>query len=214
MGMFDLGIGGLFKSFNSFMHPEKGYEKAQKQYDKYYGQAQNYLNPYQEQGQQAYGNLNEAMQQLMNPTQLYDQFMNDYQMSDAARFNQGRAEQSGLNALSSMGLLGSTPGIQAIQAGTSQIGAQDEQQYLQRMIDQYLQGANLAQGIYGTGAQAGNQLSQNASNMGSNSAQAAFGRQNAPGEMMAGLLKSGLGALGGSFGGGTPTNTGGWNTGA
>jgi hypothetical protein len=211
MGMFDLGIGGLLKGFNSFMHPEKGYEKAQNQYDKYYGQAQGHLQPYEEQGQQAYGNLNEAMQQLMNPSSLYDKFMNDYHMSDSAKFNQERTQQSGLNALSSMGMLGSTPAIQAMQGENARIGADDEMRYMKQMIEQYMQGANVAQGIYGQGAQAAGQLSQNASNMGSNSAEAAFGKQNAPGNRMAGLLQAGLGAMGAGSGGGAP---GGWNTGA
>ena len=73
MGMFDLGIGGLYKGFKSFMNPEKGYKKGQEQLDKYYDQSQGYLQPYNQQGQEAYGNLNNAMQSLMNPTELYDQ---------------------------------------------------------------------------------------------------------------------------------------------
>lgn len=199
--MFDLGIGGLYKGFKSFMNPEKGYEKGQEQFDKYYNQAQGYQQPYNEHGQEAYGHLNNAMQQLLNPSDLYDQWINNYEMSDAARHNQERTKDSGFSALSSMGMLGSTPGIQAMQGGLSNIGAEDEQRYIDRMIQQYLQGANLAQGIYGQGAQAGSQMGQNAMNMGNNSAQMAFGRQNAPGEMMGGLIKAGLGASGG-----------GWNT--
>ena len=76
-------------------------------------------------------------------------FLGDYQQSDASRYSQGRAMNNGLDMLSSMGMLGSTPGLQSLQAGASQIGAQDEQRYIDQMIQQYLQGAGLAQGIYG-----------------------------------------------------------------
>lgn len=205
MGMFDFGIGGLGKMFKSFMSPEKGYEKGQEQFDKYYGQSQQYLQPYQQQGQEAYGKLNEATNNLMDPSSLFDKWMQDYQQSDMANFNQERARQNGLNSASSMGLMGSSPALQSLQAGQNEIGAQDQMAYIEKMIQQYLQGANLAQGVYGQGAQAGNQMSQNASNMGTNSAQMAYGKQNAPGQMFNDLLKSGAYAYAG--GGGNPWST-------
>lgn len=205
MGLFDLGIGGVLKGLKSFTHPEKGYEKAQDQFARYYPEAQGYLSPYNQYGHEAHGQLNTAIQSLMNPTDLYDQFLNNYHQSDASKYAQGRAQQSGLNALSSMGLLGSTPGLQAIQAGTNQIAAEDEERFIERMINQYLQGAGLAQGIFGQGASAANQLGQNATNMGQNQAEMAYGKQNAPGQLFGGLLKAGLGASGGGGGG--------WSTG-
>jgi hypothetical protein len=191
MGMFDLGIGGLFKGFSSFMHPEKGYKKAQEQLDKYYNQSQGYYQPYVNQGQEAYGDLNNAMKSLLNPTELYDQWMNSYQTSDAAKFAQERAMDQGLNAASAMGVLGSTPAIKSIQSGTNQIGAEDQLNYINQLMGMYLPGAQLAQGIYGTGANAGMAMGQNANQMGQNSAQMAFGKQNAPGQMFNDLLKTG-----------------------
>lgn len=202
MALFDLGIGGLIKGFKSFMHPEKGYEKAQDQLARYYPEAQGYLAPYNQYGHEAHGNLRTMIDELMNPTNLYDRLLEGYHQSDASKFAEERARQSGLNALSSMGMLGSTPAIQAMQMGTNQIAAEDERNFMKQMIDQYLQAAGIAQGIFGQGAQAGNQMAQNASNYGTNAAEMAFGRQNAPGEQMAGLLKAGLGSMGG----------GGWTT--
>jgi hypothetical protein len=205
-----LGGAGAGKAAHSFLHPEKGYEKAQEQYDKYYNQGQGYLQPYNQNGQDQYGNVNSAINNLMNPSGLYDQWLNDYEQSDASKFAQGRAHDNGMRALSAMGMLGSTPGLQALQAGESEIGAQDEQRYIDRMIQQYLQGANLAQGVYGQGFGAASQQGQNAMNMGNNSAQAAFGRQNAPGEMFANVLGNAAGAYMGANGMG---GNGGWSTG-
>lgn len=210
MGMFDFGIGGLSKMFKSFMQPEKGYEKGQEQLNQYYNQGQNYLQPYQQQGQEQYGNVSGAINNMMNPSQLFDKWLQDYQQSDASQMAQGRAMEQGNRASQAMGVGGSTPALQAMQAGSSEIGAQDQMNYIEKMIQQYLQGANLAQGVYGQGAQAGNQMSNNAQNMGQNSAQMAYGKQNAPGQMFNDLLKTGAYAYsgGGAGGGGNPS----WST--
>jgi len=187
---------GLFDMFSSFLNPGKGYKKGQEQLDKYYQQGQNYLQPYQQHGEEAYGHLNEAMQDLLNPSGLHDRWLQDYQQSDAATMAQERAMNQGNRAASSMGLSGSSPALQAIQAGTNQIGAEDQQRYIEQMIQQYLQGAGLAQDIYGVGANAGNQLSNNATNMGQNSAQMKFNQVNAPGELFGKLLGAGANLYG------------------
>ena len=46
-----------------------------------------------------------------------------------------RAQEQGLSAASSMGLLGSTPALQAIQAGRSQISNADKHQYLSDLME-------------------------------------------------------------------------------
>lgn len=190
----------MFNMIKSFLNPGKGYQKAQNQLTNYYNQGQNYLQPYSQNAQSMYGNLSGAVENLLNPSQLLDQWMNDYEMSDMAKLAQNRAMDNGMSALSSMGLLGSTPGIQAIQAMGNEIAAQDEQRFIERMINQYMQGAQLAQGIYGTGANAGQQLSNNANQMGQNSAEMAYGRQNAPGQLFGSLLGTGSNLAGAYMG--------------
>lgn len=214
MGMFDFGVGGLYKGLKSFMNPEKGYKKAQEQFNKYYDQSQQYMLPYHQQGQEAYGGLNNAMQALLNPAQLQNEWASGYQTSPYAQQLQDMASQQGLNAASSMGLMGSSPALQAIQAGTSQIGNQDRQNYMDALMQKYMHGAQLAQGIYGQGAQAGNQLGQNAMTQGQNMAEMAYGQQAAPGQMFENLLKFGLGGMTGGFGGqgGQMGGQGGWST--
>ena len=184
--------------FSSLFNPGKAYRKAQEQMQNYYNQAQGYLAPYAQQGQQAYGNLSNAMQSLLNPADLYNQFAESYTTSPAAQNAIDMAMQYGMNSASSLGLLGSTPALSAMQSGAAAIQAQDRERYLDRLINQYMQGANLAQGIYGQGAQVGSQMGQNALNMGQNAAQLAYGQQAAPGQLFGNLL--GIGAnLAGSY---------------
>jgi len=190
----------IMNMFSSFMHPERGYEKGQEQLDKYYGQSQSYLQPYQEQGQEQYGNLQQAIQSLLNPSSLHDRWLQEYDQSEASKIAQARAMEQGNRAASSMGIMGSTPALQAMQAGGAEIGAQDQQRYIERMIQQYLQGAGLAQNIYGHGANAGNQMSQNAANMGNNSADMAYGKQNAPGQLFGNFLGSAANLVGARMG--------------
>ena len=181
---------------SSFLHPERGYEKAQEQLDKYYQQAQQNYQPYMQQGQEAYGGLSDAMKALLNPEALQAQWASGYAESPEAKMAEQMAQERGMNAASSMGLMGSSPALGAIQQGTSQIGLADRQKYLDDLMQKYLAGAGLAQGIYGTGANAAGQSGQNAMNMGTNSANMAYNQQNAPGNMFSGLL-----GLGGSIAG-------------
>jgi len=188
---------------SSFLHPGRGYQKAQEELNKYYGQvgkaqdlaakgqeqldkyynqagnyygqagdyynqAQGYQQPFLNQGQSAYGNLSGVMNSLLNPQALQDKWSLGYKASDAAKNLEAMAQEHGLNAASSMGLMGSNTALGAIQAGTSAIGAQDRQNYLNDLMQKYLEGTGIAQGLYGTGINAANNMSGNALNMGQN----------------------------------------------
>ena len=194
---------------SSFLNPGKGYQKGQEQLDKYFQQAQNfynqgqgYLSPYNEYGKAAYGDINSAMQKLLNPQQLQDDWIKGYSESEAAKNLEDTASQRGLNAASSLGLMGSSPALQAIQQGTSQIAAADRQQYLDDLMKKYLSGIGIGENIFGTGATSAGQMGQNAMQMGQNSmkmgedsAQMAFGKQNAGGNMFSKLLEGGISAV-------------------
>lgn len=186
---------------SSFLHPGKGYEKGQEQLDKYYNQSQGYLNPYNQNGQNQYGNLNDIIKNLMDPTELNKKWTESYTESPQAKQAEAMANEHGANAASSMGLMGSNTALNATQAGTTQIGLDDRQNYLDNLMQKYLAGANLAQGIYGTGANAAGQQSQNANNMGQNSAEMAYGKQNAGGNMLSGLIGTAAGVAGSALGG-------------
>jgi hypothetical protein len=200
---------------SSFLHPGKGYEKGQEQLGQYYNQAQGYgkeaqgyLNPYNQNGQEAYGGLSEAMKALLDPQALQDKWSKGYQESEGAKQAEGMATEHGLDAASSMGLMGSSPALQAIQGGTTKIGLDESNNYMDNLMQKYLAGIGVGQGIYGTGANAASGMSNNAMNMGNNamkmgenSANMAYGKQNAGGNMFANLLGMVGGAAGSALGG-------------
>lgn len=210
-------IGG---KFDSFMHPEKGYKKGQEQLDKYYQQGQGYLNPYNQFGQSAYGNYSDAMKKLLDPAALQGEWMKSYTESPTAKYTEGLAQEHGLDAASGLGLMGSNTALNAIQGGTTQIGLDDRQNYLDNLMQKYLAGAGIAGNIFGTGATAAGNMSNNAMNMGGNSAQMAFGQQNAPGDLFGKLLGTGIGYMTGGpagaaagSGAGKGAGGGGWSFG-
>lgn len=182
---------------SSFLNPGKGYGKAQEQLDKYYQQGQAYLNPYNQQGQAQYGNLNDIIKNLMDPTALNQKWIDSYSTSPQALQDQNMAVEQGANAASALGLTGSNTALNATQAGATQIGLNDRQNYLNDMMNKYMNAAGLSQGIYGTGAGAATQMAGNANQMGQNSAQMAYNKQNAGGNMLAGLIGQGIGAFSG-----------------
>lgn len=186
---------------SSFLHPEKSYNAAQEQLDKYYQEAQGNLQPYNQNGQDAYGGLNEAMKNLLNPSALQDEWSKNYKESDLAKQNEAMASQSGLNAAQQMGLNGSSPAIQAIQSGTSGIVAEDRQKYLDDLMKKYMTGIGVGENIYGTGANSANALSQNAMTQGTNSAQTQFNKNNAQGDLFGKLVGGGIGLVGSALGG-------------
>jgi len=187
---------------SSFLNPGKGYEEGQKQLDKYYNEAQGQLQPYNTFGQNQQGTLQEFIDKLKNPAALEDEWIKNYQTSEAAKNTQNMAQNQGLDAASSMGLMGSTPALQAIQAGTANIGAQDRQNYLNDLMEKYKTGVGLTQNVYGVGANAAGGQSTNSMNMGENSAGMSYGRENAGGNRLEGILGMGAGVLGGALAGG------------
>ena len=180
---------------SSFLHPERGYNSAQEQLDKYYNNAQGRLQPYNQNGQDVYGKYKEAMEKLMNPGGLQDEWSKNYQESDIAKQNEAMASQSGLNAAQQMGLNGSSPALQAIQSGTAGIVANDRQKYLDDLMQKYMAGIGIGKDIYGTGANAAGKQSRKCNEQGQNSAQTQFNKTNAQGDMFGKLLGYGTGLL-------------------
>lgn len=196
---------GIFS--NPYKKARKTYQSGADQVQQQYDQAEQSYQPFIDQGQQAYGGYSQMMQNLMNPTKLQDEWMNAYQQSDQAKIAARDAQTAGLDSASSMGLMGSTPAIQAMQAGTASILADDKQRYLDQLMQKYTAGASIAGNIYNTGAnmagqqgqmrgqRAGmtNQQNQDLANLQYN--QSAYG-----GKMMGNILGSGLSAALSAYG--------------
>lgn len=203
---------------SSFLHPERGYKNAQNDLNNYYQQQQNYLNPYNQNGQTQYQTLQDIIKNLSDPTELNKKWIESYNESPQAIQNEKIAQEHGLNAATAMGLGGSNTALNAIQQGTTQIGLNDRQNYLNDMMNKYKEAAGLATGVYNTGANAAGQQSNNAGQMGQNTAGITFGATNAPGEKFGEIggkaletilsyLTGGMGT--GSFGRGAWIPTGG-----
>lgn len=186
---------------SSFLHPGQGYDAASQQMQNYYNQGMGYQMPFMQQGQSAYGNLSEAMKNLLDPQALQSKWMESYDTSPEAKQLMEQAQAQGMDAASSMGLLGSSSAISGIQKKASDISSADRQQYLNDLMQKYMAGAGLAQNIYGTGAQTAGQMGQNAMTMGQNMGQMAYGKQNAGGGLFGGLLGLGGSILGSALAG-------------
>lgn len=174
-------VGG--KQFHSFIHPEEAYEGAQDKENEAYGQAQGYLDPYNQNGRDQYGRLNEAGGKLLDPTKLQDEWSKNYQNSDYAKQMLAQNQTSGLDAASSMGLSGSSAALGNIQQGAGQIVAKDRQQYMDDLMKKYMAGIGLGQNLYGVGANAAGQQSGQAMTHGQNQAGLEYGRIAAPGKL-------------------------------
>lgn len=176
---------------DSFFNPQKGYDAAAKQMDKYWKEAQNYQKPYHEAGLNQLPILTGAQSSLLDPSQLLSQWMDTYETSPYAKKSISNATASGLDAASSMGLMGSSPAITNIQNSSSDIMNADRDKYLNDLMQKYMAGIGIGQNIYGTGAQTAGNLGQQALGVGQNMGQAAYGSKNAPGDMFAQMLSLG-----------------------
>jgi len=188
--------------FSQWAHPADAYKKAQEEMQKHYDEAQAKLDPYNQNGVTAGKNLTEEAGKLTNPAALQDEWSKNYQESDIAKQNEAMANQRGLDSASSQGLFGSSPAIQAIQSGTAGIVAGDRQKYLDDLMQKYLAGVGINQGLNTTGAGAATTQSNNATKFGEDSATNTFNQNNAQGNLFGDIAGNALPVIaGGIFGG-------------
>lgn len=202
--------------FDSLLHPEKAYQKEQEQSEKYYYNAMGLLHPLIAQGENAYNMLSPQLAKLLNPGQLQNEWIGQYETSPYALNEANIANERGANALQSTGLLGSTQGAKALTSASTDIVLRDRQKFLDDLMQKYVAGLNLTSGIYNTGAGARTNAASTAMNMGESSAANAANEYSAPGRLMGNLLGTGatLGAfaLGGPAGGAIASQMNPWST--
>jgi hypothetical protein len=187
--------------FDDFLHPERAYQKAQDTSSQYFDQAQAGLNPYNQMGQQAGGSLQEMMQKFMNPGQLENEWSQGYEMSPYAQQQMGLSKQSGLDAASSMGLMGSSAAVNNIQNQAGNIMQQDREKYMKDLMEKYMAGMGIGQNMYNQGGSAAGQMSQNAMNQGNNMAGMEYNKNAAGANMFGDMLGKGASMFGSVFGG-------------
>lgn len=193
---FISGIPVVGNAIDSFIHPEKGYQAAGDEMQKMWQQIQGFNNqglgyqqPYQTAGAAQIPTLNNAENQLLNPSDLLAKWMDSYSTSPFAKTSMMNAKNAGLDAASSMGLMGSSPALKNIQQSSADIMNADRQQFLNDLMQKYMTGIGIGQNIYGIGGQTAGNMATNMANLGrtglnvgENLGQAAYGVQNAPGD--------------------------------
>lgn len=187
---------------SSFFDPGEAWSRAGKAENEGFDQAQGYQKPFWQQGLDQYGNLNTAAGKLMNPADLQNEWAKNYETSPYAQQLLKQNQASGMDAASAMGLSGSSAALGNIQQGAGNIVSQDRQQYMNDLMQKYMAGIGLGTSLYNTGAQAGQNLGQQSMTHGENQAQLQYGRYNAPGQLFANLLNTGIKAGTGYMGGG------------
>lgn len=181
---------GATNMLSSFFHPEKGYEDAEKQFRKFWEEAKGNMQPFINQGLAQYGNLTGAENALLNPETLLKKWMSGYEESPYAKKSLETARSGGLDAASSMGLLGSNAAIGNIQNSASDIMNQDRSAYLGDLMQKYLSGVGIGQNIYGTGAGMASNLGELSHRFGQDIGGARYGAANAPGNLLAQLINT------------------------
>jgi hypothetical protein len=183
----------------SFLHPEEGYKKAGQDVSNSFEQFQNFLRPYQNTGLNQIGTLEGAKNELLNPETLLNKWISGYQESPYAKQTFENAKNSALDSASQMGLLGSSSALHNIETSAGNIVNADRQQYLQDLMNKYLQGVGISQNLFGTGANAGGQLGTGALSTGENLASTSLNAANAPGQLLQNLIGLGVGAYTGGL---------------
>jgi hypothetical protein len=186
-------------SFWDYVDPGAPYKKAKEGLDPYYQESKTYLNPYNQRGNEVAPEMMEWMKRLANPQDLENEWSQGYQKSPYAQQLLNENQSQGMDAASQMGLTGSSAALGNIQAGAGNIVNQDKQQYMNDLMQKYMQAVGIGQNVYNTGANAAGALAGNATRMGENVAQLDFNKQAARNNMFSGLFGMGGGGL---FGGG------------
>jgi hypothetical protein len=194
---------------SSFFNPQEGFQSAEEQMQKFfemmqkYGQdANNTLNPYNQNGMNQYGRLNNQANELGDPQALENKWASGYSESPYAQQMTKEATAGGLDAASSMGLMGSSAALSNIQKSAGNIMQSDRQAYMDDLMKKYMASVGIGKNLYGVGANAAGGMSANDMNMGTNAMNMGqtmgglkYGETNAPGEMF-GKLAGGAADIG------------------
>lgn len=173
---------------SDLLNPGKGYQGAQDQLTNSYNQANSYMQPYSQFGVGAGNNLQSMLAKLMDPAALQAEWSKGYQESPEAQQAISESKTLGLDAASQMGLGGSSAAVSNIQKTGTNISNQYRQQYMNDLMNKYMQAIGIGQNMYGTGANAATNMASNTMNYGQNMAGLQYGKQNAGSDLLSKIL--------------------------
>ena len=185
---------GIFDMVSSFLNPQKGYEDAMDQIQKYFQQGMKYQQPFLQAGQGQIPILQGQQSKLLNPASLQNEWVKGYETSPYAQDLMKRSADTGNQQAAAMGLGGSSANLENVQRTGSSIMQQDRQQYLNDLMQKYMTGIGIGQNIFNTGASTAHNMGQMASQTGQEMAGGAFGAANAPGNLLERLIGAGISA--------------------
>lgn len=217
------GLGGIAGGIASFFQQNPA-DAASKYYNQIPGALGQYLNPYIQNGNQAFGNLQGFMNRgntagnmslgaysglVNNPAGFMNQLGSTFQQAPGYDWEKGQALQAANRASAAGGMAGSPAEQQQIAAVTGQLANQDYYNYLHNVLGVFgtgleglngisNQGYNASEGVYNTGANSANAMAQAMANYYASQGNLAYaGAQNSNNSMMGGIgaLASGVGAL-------------------
>lgn len=169
------GLGGIFGGL--FGHSGSPYEDAAKQYQKYFGQAQQMQNPFYNAGTGAIPGYQDWLGKMKDPSSFINNLMGKYQESPFARNQQQEGMRAAQNFGSATGLTGSTPLMQQAQQNAQNISSQDQNQWLQNALGVNTQYGAGMEGLVGRGQNAANSMSQLLSMLGQDMGAAKYGQK-------------------------------------
>lgn len=193
-GPWGAAIGGGVGLLESLLGDDPN-EAATNKTNEAWNDAKQYQQPFLQGGIDQRGLLNQATSDLLSPQKLQDQWISGYQNSPWAKQLLSQNQSSGMDAASAMGLGGSSAALSNIQQGAGNIVNEQRQQYMNDLMQKYMQGIGLGENLYGVGAHTAMNLGNESRANGNNLAALAYNGANQPWQNLA----SGAGSLMGSY---------------
>lgn len=169
------GAMGLFSG-----DPNEPYRKAQREAEFRLAQARGYEMPFVNNANDIYKNLREEQYALNDPAALENKWASSYEQSPYAQRMLQMNQAAGMDEAAQQGLIGSSAALGNIQLRAGDIVKQDRQQYMNDLMQKYMQAIGLGENIYGIGAQSAGNIANQTMGFGGDIANMAYGKAQAP----------------------------------
>lgn len=196
-GPWGAAIGGVAGGAMGLMSgdPNEPYRKAQREAEFRLAQARGYEMPFVNNANDIYKNLREEQYALNDPAALENKWASSYEQSPYAQRMLQMNQAAGMDEAAQQGLLGSSAALGNIQLRAGDIVKQDRQQYMNDLMQKYMQAIGLGENIYGIGAQSAGNIANQTMGFGGDIANLTYNKSQAPMNGMA----QGMGAIGDYF---------------
>lgn len=176
----------------------------------YLNQAQEQYQPYADQGQAAYGQLNPIYGQMtQDPAAYLEKMMQGYQPSHSYQMKEQQLRNAAGNTAAAGGMRGTLNDIQNQAGLTDMLMSDDMQQWLQNVMGINNMGIQGQQGFYNNGYDANNNIANILGTKGTLAYQGQANQNQGMSDLISGLVKAGgmaggmmLGGPAGAMGGG------------